>query len=66
MVDNSDTRTFARADRVICTDAEGGRLAGVVRRIFRNGSVLVDVGRRGTREWLPDARMFDAGKVTKA
>jgi len=62
----STARTFAPGDRVICTDAEGKRLAGVVLHVFRNGSVLVDVGRRGTREWLPDARMFDAGKVTKA
>jgi len=65
-MNNSDTRTLQHGDLVICTDAKGERLSGIVLHVFRAGQLLVDVGKRGTREWLPDARLFDADKVKRA
>jgi len=70
-MNNSDTRTFALGDRVVCIidepfNAAGRHLAGVVLCIFRNGRVLVEVGKPGSKRFDHDARMFDADKVKRA
>ena len=69
MISNSDTRTFAHGDLVVCTDIKGGRWNGTVLRVFADGSILVDAGTgKRNRRGYPDrdVRAFDAKQVERA
>jgi len=46
--------------------ADGKCLSGTVLQIFRDGRVLVEVGKPGSKRFDHDARMFDAEQVKRA